>query len=339
VVQTSFFWEGLVTGDATLAPYSTDRYHTNWQILFTEGDNEGLIDNYLNELVVTGISGGISVASGGALVDGSFYENTSAVTVVVPPPITDPRIDRIVLRKDWGNQTIRIFRIAGTENPAPTAPALEQTAGSLWDIPLAQVLITITGAITVTDERESAITPLAPPAGLFHIETIVADGSLTQFDFSDISQKYVHLTLEYQLRHSKNVPVDIGDTIGIRFNGDSGNNYSAQLLSATNAVASAGAQALFSFARSGLITTAQALANFASQGKIFIANYTRTDLYKNIVSAASFFANSAVADFISEQSACIWLKNSAIERLTLFNGEDLGGAFIAGSTVSLYGIV
>jgi hypothetical protein len=51
-------------------------------------------------------------------------------------------------------RTVRITRIAGIEGAG--APAITQTAGTTWDIPLAQVSITTGGAITLTDQRTFA---------------------------------------------------------------------------------------------------------------------------------------------------------------------------------------
>jgi len=71
--------------------------------------------------------------------------------VVIPSPTVSTRIDRIVLRKSWVAQTVRITRIEGIEGGG--APALTQTDGTTWDIPLYQVSITTGGNITLTDER------------------------------------------------------------------------------------------------------------------------------------------------------------------------------------------
>lgn len=112
----------------------------------------GVFPDVLNELAVTGTSSPVSTNTGQALVYGVPYFNSTAVTTVIATPAALTRIDRIVLRASWAAQTVRITRIAGTEGAG--APAMTQTPGTTWDIPLATVSITTGGVITVTDARE-----------------------------------------------------------------------------------------------------------------------------------------------------------------------------------------
>lgn len=143
-------WGGTVTGDA--GPYSDDQWHNTWRsIIGSQDANEGVFQDQLNELAVSGTATPVSVASGRSLVRGGWYESDAAVTVAIPTPSVSTRIDRIVLRKSWTAQTIRIARVAGVEGAG--APALTQSNGVTWEIPLAQASITTGGVITVTDER------------------------------------------------------------------------------------------------------------------------------------------------------------------------------------------
>ncbi len=144
-------WGGTATGDK--GPYSFDQWADIYAALFgRKGANKGVLYQVDNELAVTGVASPVSVDTGGAMVDGSFYDNSVAVTVTIPTPSSSTRIDRIVLRKDWTAQAVRVTRIAGSEGGG--APAMTQTDGVTWDIPLAQVSINTGGTITVTDERE-----------------------------------------------------------------------------------------------------------------------------------------------------------------------------------------
>jgi len=111
-----------------------------------------ILKGKLNELAVTGTSSPVSVASGVAWVYGAWYQNDAATTVAVATPVTNPRIDRIILRYGSAAQTVRVVRLAGTEAVSPTAPALTQNS-TTYEISLAQVRITTGGVITVTDER------------------------------------------------------------------------------------------------------------------------------------------------------------------------------------------
>ncbi len=49
---------------------------------------------------------------------------------------------------------MRIGRVAGTAAAAPAVPSLTQTAGTIWEVPLATLLINDAGTISLTDTRE-----------------------------------------------------------------------------------------------------------------------------------------------------------------------------------------
>ena len=146
MAEMSFPWTDGV-GDG--GPYSADAYDTFEHYTMTEGGaNEGV----LRGLRVSGTASPLSVAVGAAIVNGKRYVATAPVSVSVPTPASATRIDRIVLQSDWNTRTVRIARLAGTEGSG-TPPALTQTDGVKWEIPLAKITITTAGSITVVDER------------------------------------------------------------------------------------------------------------------------------------------------------------------------------------------
>lgn len=157
MTELSRFWDGTTVGDATLAPYDAPTEMS--RVLQSVSGAGGIATNQsavfrgeLNELAVTGASTPVAVNSGRAITGGTWYENNAATMVAIPTPAGATRIDRIVLRKDWATQTVRVTRIAGTEGGA--APALVQIWGTTWDGPLAQASITTGGVITLTDQRQ-----------------------------------------------------------------------------------------------------------------------------------------------------------------------------------------
>ncbi len=102
VTENSRPWDGIALGDA--GPYSDDLWTDVWATLL--GPNiatEGVFFDQLSDLVLTGAASPVSIASGLALVDGSWYENTAPVTKIIATPagVVNSRIDLIVLRKDW----------------------------------------------------------------------------------------------------------------------------------------------------------------------------------------------------------------------------------------------
>ena len=152
MAQTSWPWGGLITGDATLAPYSADEWSDIWRKLFQRDRTlEGVLPDYLNELAVTNPAGvTIRTASGGALVDGTFFDNTANVDQVVVAPGGGSNFYRVVLEKDWALQTVRIA-LLGPNVAAPDA--VTQVDGVTWEISLATVEITSGSVVTVTDDR------------------------------------------------------------------------------------------------------------------------------------------------------------------------------------------
>jgi hypothetical protein len=97
----------------------------------------------------------VTIAEGGALVDGKWYINPDPTVVAIPAAGGGKtRIDRIVLRVSWAAFTVLITRIAGVESAGtPTAPAITQTSGTTYDIMLYQALVNSSGTVTLTDER------------------------------------------------------------------------------------------------------------------------------------------------------------------------------------------
>lgn len=174
MTERSYPWGGLVTGDATLAPYTQDAWSDIWRELFVNNPvSDGVIKDYASELGATGAVSPVAIATGAAMNTGTYYNNDLALNVAVDTPVGDTRYDRIVLRKDWAAQTVRITLVEGVEG-AGVPPTLTQIDGNTWDIPLWTVEITILGAITLTDTRYWLMGNIASPA-----HNYPADGRLT----------------------------------------------------------------------------------------------------------------------------------------------------------------
>lgn len=150
-------WGGTTIGDA--GPYSHDQWHRVWSsMVASQQANYGVKRRELNLLnAVSPVANSISIDTGRAFVDGTWYENDASLPVSVPDVASNPRIDRIVLRKDYALQTVRVTRIEGAEAASPVAPAITQVAGVTWDLPLWQIRMAVgAGAIPSIwiDERE-----------------------------------------------------------------------------------------------------------------------------------------------------------------------------------------
>lgn len=166
MTERSLFWDGnAVLGDD--GPYTELHLHNQFfrSILNGTGDR-GVLYNWLDALLVSGVSAPVTVAAGGAIAYGFAYENDVAATVSVSTPSAGlSRYDRIVIRATWANYTVRIARVTGVAAVAPAIPALTQTVNVIWEIPLAILLVDDAGTITITDARDYCSFATDWPAG------------------------------------------------------------------------------------------------------------------------------------------------------------------------------
>jgi hypothetical protein len=186
MTEKSLPWDGVVTGDAlTYAPLDQEEWAAAWGAMFGSGfsgaENNGVLDEYLNELAVTGASSPVAVDTGGALVHGTLYLNSASVSITVASPSANTRTDRIVLRKSWSAKTVRAVLLQNGSEGTGTPPALTQTDETTWEIPLATLSITTGGTVTLTDTREwihiggdRSRTVMVPAAGGYNVTDTAA---------------------------------------------------------------------------------------------------------------------------------------------------------------------
>lgn len=152
------------TTDITAGTVSTgDRIYTSeaWAQVVAGIIGDGVVSGG-NELAVSEQSPaamGVRVNTGKAFVQGYYFEVYSAqepLSISAADP-TNPRIDRVVVRRDLGNRQAVLAVLTGTAAPSPVAPALTQNAAGVWEIPLAQVAVAAAASsivnANITDER------------------------------------------------------------------------------------------------------------------------------------------------------------------------------------------
>ena len=101
---------------------------------------------------VTSEGNTIKVSKGFAIVKGFYIYNDSTKTIAVTSDLNYDRIDRVVVRLNMSNSKVSIELKSGVAGSKPLAPTLQRD-NLIYEISLAQVKITTTGAITITDER------------------------------------------------------------------------------------------------------------------------------------------------------------------------------------------
>jgi hypothetical protein len=134
-----------------------------WELMEPTWLGSGVIQGVGNELAVYGNSTGmlVRVPSGRAWLDGTMAnEDASGGDIsltIAAANATNPRIDRIVLRRDFIAHTMVYVVLAGTPAVVPVPPSISRVAAGVFDLSLAQVRVNA-GAVTisaanVTDER------------------------------------------------------------------------------------------------------------------------------------------------------------------------------------------
>jgi len=114
----------------------------------------------IDGLAVSGDSSGLNVklAAGSGYVRGHYYKNTADDSLTIDAGGSDPRIDTVVLRLEYGTaNSVTVQVKKGTAAASPSQPALTQTDTGVFEFPLADVnvkanAVTIAAA-DVTDRR------------------------------------------------------------------------------------------------------------------------------------------------------------------------------------------
>lgn len=192
MAELSGFWTttGTATGDQQ-ASYTQAHWSSALKITAACNGFEGVATDYLNELACT-VTGANTVAvnTGGAMVDGKWYYNDASQNVNIPSASGEgnTRIDRVVLRADWANFNVSVYRIAGTDAAEPSAPAITETSGTTYDIMLYQALVDTDGVVDLTDERVYADLEDASITG-----AKIADDSIDSNHYVDGSIDTAHI--------------------------------------------------------------------------------------------------------------------------------------------------
>lgn len=190
--ETSRFWNGSSTGDASIAPYDANTEFAEWaeRSFGATRNNSGVVTGTYSESAQldplqvtqnspTGMS--VLVNIGAALVDGTTYYNDAALTVTVAANASgNPRIDTIVLRKSFAAQTVRAAILQGTPAASPVPPTLTQSAGVTWEIPLADIAVA-NGAVSITNANitNRAMT-VQEPEGVYLSRILNSTGAVLQ---------------------------------------------------------------------------------------------------------------------------------------------------------------
>lgn len=166
------------------------------------------------------------------------------------------------------------------------------------------------------------------------LERIELNATTASVTFNNIPQTgYTDLKVVMSARSDQ--AGSVGQDVYVRFNGDSGANYSFRRLYGTGSSAASDAVSSSSTAgRIGRCTSNDATANTFASTEFYIPNYTSSTA-KSISGDAVDETNATGA--IAQLTATIWTGTAAITSMQLFPFSG-GTNFVAGSTFSLYGL-
>jgi hypothetical protein len=182
------------------------------------------------------------------------------------------------------------------------------------------------------------LTPPWSPEGAYDSLATITVGStaVSSITFSGIPTGYKHLQIRTFSRNNANSGGGAEENMRMRFNGDSGENYSSHAIIGNGSSASAWAfdasndnDILLSY---GTIPMSNATANVFGAQIIDILDYTNSNKFKTIKSIGGVDKNgSGYSNFSSGN----WRSLNSINSILLF---PQAGAFVQNSQFALYGV-
>jgi hypothetical protein len=177
----------------------------------------------------------------------------------------------------------------------------------------------------------------APEVGDFEsISTVtVGSGGAATITFSSIPSTYKHLQLRGNARDAR---AGFGNSnLNIRFNSDTGSNYSRHKLEGDGGAAAAGGTGSSTWIVSNGCAGAGAPTNTFSGHIIDILDYSNTNKNKTLRGLDGVDINGTVSGYggVIELFSGCWLSTAAITSITLIPGE---ANLAQNTTFALYGI-
>jgi hypothetical protein len=337
--EMSLLWETTSGVGDGVAPYTQAQANEFFRDFTIDAlATMGVLSGKDNELAVSGAASPLSVATGKAIVYGFRYWNDAALNVAVPTPVVGDTGGRIVLRADWGANTVRAaVKLSADGNPA--IPALTQVAGTTWEISLCSFVIATTGIIYttsaktttgVTDTRSFALSPLA---SMVRLRQSAGTGASGVIDWTAIQSDLRHLLI---IGHCRSTGAGAVNNLELTLNGVGGTNYDRSQIFGNNGTV---AHSLSTGAASwtiGGITAAGGIATAYDRFEIDLPNYANAAIQKTMQARMTTLADRAAANVGSYIQDGWWRQTAAINRVRL--AITPAGNFTTDSIFTLYGI-
>jgi hypothetical protein len=141
----------------TAKPWDGSSYPANdlddiWAHVYTDGVIKGILDS----LKLINTTSPITVKAGAAKINGKHVLISADVDVTIPAAVSNPRVDRIVIRINYGAKSVTIERLEGAEDPNPIPLEPTTSDGITWEYSLGQVRVTPGSATLVVTPEATA---------------------------------------------------------------------------------------------------------------------------------------------------------------------------------------
>ncbi len=194
--------------------------------------------------------------------------------------------------------------------------------------PSIQVSTLLSGSLT-TPSAKGAFTL---PGDFESIATTVLSTANSTITFSSIPSTFTHLQLRILARTSQTSETD--DFAGIRFNGDSGNNYVHHAYLGTGTgTGSGGVDRPVSYVIAQRLSSNSTSANIFGAVVMDILDYRNTNKFTTTRNLGGYDRNGAGQIYFESN---LWKDTSAITSITIVTSTGLN--FLANSHFALYGI-
>ncbi len=158
----------------------------------------------------------------------------------------------------------------------------------------------------------------------------IGSGGAATATFSSIPSTFKHLQVRLITRNDR---ANTLDGLYMRFNSDSGTNYSDHFLRGSGSAVDANADVSSAYMLMGTVAASSATASVFSGGIIDVLDYADVNKYKTVRNLLGYDANgSGYVGLFSGN----WRSTSAVTSITL--GSTNGSGFLQNSQFALYGI-
>lgn len=164
------------------------------------------------------------------------------------------------------------------------------------------------------------------------ISTTILGADTNSVTFSGLgtsAASYRHLQIRVTARSSNGA---VGDSLGLRFNSDSGSNYAEHVLYGNGSSAASGAGTSQTFMSAMTMAGNSASANIFGSGIIDILDFSQTTKNKVLRS----LSGNQAQPFVQLRSG-LWMSTAAITSINLFSANGATN-LLTGSRFSIYGL-